>query len=44
MKLTGWQRVFLILIPFLLVSGIFQFAGALLFNIPLYANGEMTSL
>ena len=44
MKLTGWQRVLLILIPFLLVSGIFQFAGALLFNIPLYANGEMTSL
>ena len=43
-KHRGWQRVLLIIIPFLLISGLFQYLGALVVGIDLTdSNSQKTS-
>ncbi len=40
----GWQRVLLILTPFLIVSGIFELIGAWLINAPIWVETDLSDL
>lgn len=41
MNFTGWQKVLLIIIPFIIVSGISQLIGAIIMNAPIESTAKL---